>query len=497
LPGVDDGRGGGDSGDEVYLPRSLYVPKGDPRQDLRDTVNSILSDKFMAFLSIVLIPIIIFPLFINFSAQFLDFFDICDATIVLLFVVEYFSKLYLAKSRWAYFKSPWHLLDLVIVVFSFAQYLPLLGLNIKGSPALLLRLLRLPRALAVTGRVTGSRIRTTPATNAVDEKEPETLIRIVDANGTHTGLTWEALSVHLSSDEQEWIDIEEVSEKGIRTLSRMLHIPERHFKSTVVDEIFPHIDYVQKASFIFLKSSEIEYPKRANSYMRISQTGLVVICSGTKIITLSPHKLDLFSTVTENPLDRLENATFVVSTLYGILDSTLKVYKSIFSEIELEVVRIGNTPRSKLPKDFLERMYQLNKEVARLVSNLVHFKNLLNILISRKVPLEGFDDSAKEAFNILLDEATFQNEIADDLTENLHSLIELYINQTSFDTNRILKILAVITGVSVIPAAVGGLLGTNLLGLPYQAYLWEVVFMTGVTMAFVTYTFFKLGWLNT
>ncbi|MDA4122499.1 MAG: ion transporter [Thaumarchaeota archaeon] len=480
---------------EFYLPRSLYVPKEDPRDELRETVNAILSDKFMAFLSIVLIPIILLPFFFTFSDAVLHFFDIIDGTIILLFVAEYFSKLYLARSRWAYFKAPWHLLDLIIVAFSFLSYLSLLGLNISGSPALLLRLLRLPRALAVTGRVTGSRIRTKPETKAEANEQPETTMESVDANGVHRGLTWDDVSAHLRTKDQEWINIGEVTDKGITTLSSALHVPLRHFKTKVVDEIFPHIDYVQHMSFIFLKSGEIQYPTRAESYTRISQTGLVVICSGTKIITLSPHKLQLFDEIASEP-DALENTTLAVSLLYEILESTLGVYKSMFGEIELEVVRIGNTPRSKLPRDFLERMYQLNKEVSRLVSNLVHFKNLLNIVISRRVTLEGFDDRARDTFNVLLDEANFQNELADDLTDNLDSLINLYINQTSFDTNRILKILAVITGVGVIPAVVSGLLGTNLLDVPYQADLWEVLLVTGIAMALATYTFLKLGWLK-
>jgi Mg2+ and Co2+ transporter CorA len=73
----------------------------------------------------------------------------------------------------------------------------------------------------------------------------------------------------------------------------------------------------------------------------------------------------------------------------------------------------------------------------------------------------------------------------------------LYINQTSFETNKILKILAVVTVISVIPSAVGGLIGTNLLDVPYPAYLWQLSLVIGVSMTLVTYTFIKLGWLKT
>jgi len=190
------------------------------------------------------------------------------------------------------------------------------------------------------------------------------------------------------------------------------------------------------------------------------------------------------------------HGSFVVSVLYGILDRMLDEYKSILSEIELEVIRISETPRSKLPKDFLERIYSLNKEVSRLVSNLLHYKDLLAVIIANRVPLEGFDARAEEDFHVLQDGVSYLNEIAEDLIDNLHSIIDLYINQTSFETNKILKILAVITSMSVIPSAVGGLLGMNLLDQPYGAYLWEVVLVLVIVMSFVTYVFVKLGWLK-
>ena len=49
---------------------------------------------------------------------------------------------------------------------------------------------------------------------------------------------------------------------------------------------------------------------------------------------------------------------------------------------------------------------------------------------------------------------------------------------------------------SVIPSAVGGLLGMNLLDKPCAAYLWEVALVLVIVMSFVTYVFVKLGWLK-
>jgi Mg2+ and Co2+ transporter CorA len=498
MPEANPGQGGAGEPDASPLPRSIFVPQEDPRKELRETVDSILSDRFMALLSIILIPIIVIPFFVNLSASVFSFFDICDATIIVFFVVEYFSKLYLARSRREYFSSPWHLVDLAVVILSFVSYLPLIGLGGRGSASLLLRLLRLPRALAVGGRTAGSRMRAEEAPPPPQEAPPPTVIRQVEADLTteHDGLSWEDVERHLGTKEQEWIDVHNITQEGILRLSSMLRVPPHHFRAKQVDEIYPQIDYVEEMSFVFLQSGEIRYPQRAERYLTIARRGEVVICRGPKIISASPHGPDPFKDALADVQRRLDRRGFVASVLYGILDSTLRGYRSILSEMELEVSRIGSTPRSKLPGDFLQRMYELNKQVTRLVSNIVHFKELLGELIARRVPLEGLDEGAEEDFEALQDDTTYLNDIAEDLLDHMRTIIDLYINQSSFETNRVLKILAVITALAIIPSALGGVLGMNLLNAPYTFELWQIVVVMTITMAFVGYCFVKLGWLR-
>ncbi len=500
MPKSDNTKNCADSTVDGYLPRSLYVPQKDPRGNLREIVDAIFSDKFMMVLSIILIPIILLPFVMTLDASVLSFLEICDGIIVILFIAEYTTKLFLAEDRWKHFKSPWHLVDLVIIALPFIQYLPLLELPITGSPSLLLRLLRLPRALAVGGRAVAGRRANNDVISSKLENGPETIIRQVgsDLKTIQNNLTWEELEAHVyEKGRQEWLDLHNISNEGFSRLSRILEISEPHFKSGLVDEIYPHIDYVQKASFIFLQSGKIKYPENAGNFLTISRSGIIVICNGTKIITVSRHSVDLFEKVLDRVNSVKKDGTFVVPVLYGILEHMLDDYKAVLSEIEIETIKIGSTPRSRLPKDFLERIYMLDKEVSRLVSNLVHFKDMLSIITSRKVPLEGFDKTAEEAFQVLQDGAAYLNEIAHDLIGNIRSVIDLYINQTSFETNRIIKILAVVTSISVIPSAIGGLIGMNLLDAPFGAYLWQVAFVIGVCMTFAVYMFNKLGWLKT
>jgi Mg2+ and Co2+ transporter CorA len=487
------------NGANPLLPRSLYTSQNDPRENLRDMVNAVFSDKFMIFLSLILVPMILSPFVFDLNSAELSFIDICDWIIVILFVLEYASKLYLAKNRWQHFTSPWHIVDLIIVMLPFVQYFPFFGLAITGSPSLLLRLLRLPRALAVGGRAVAGRRNNNTLASYGEGVSPKTIIRQVDSDlKTTHNLNWDELKDHLAdASRQEWVDLHNVSDEGFTSLSEILGIALPHFKSDLMDDIYPHIDYVKKSSLIFVQSGEVRYPEHADNYLTILRSGIIIICNSTKIITVSRHSVDFLNEVLASVKQSMKAGVFVVPVLYGILDRMLTDYRIILSEIELEVLKISGTHRSKLPRDFLERIYQLDKEVSRLVSNLVHFKDMLGIITSRKVPLDGFDAASEDAFHLLQEGAGYLNEVSHNLIDNLRTIINLYINQTSFETNRILKILAVITAISVIPSAIGGLMGTNLLDVPYSAYLWQLSLIIGVSMTLVTYTFIKLGWLKT
>ena len=65
-------------------------------------------------------------------------------------------------------------------------------------------------------------------------------------------------------------------------------------RSKRIDEVYPHIDYFQQMSFIFLQSGRIKYPERSEHYLTIARLGETIICRGPKVISASPHGTDIF-----------------------------------------------------------------------------------------------------------------------------------------------------------------------------------------------------------
>ncbi len=476
-------------------PRSIFVPQDDPRRDAREAVDAILSDAFMGLLSILLLPIIILPLVVKLSSTVQAILDFSDVTIIVFFVVEYAAKLYLAVDRRAFFRSRWHLLDLAVIVLSFVTYLPLFALRGQGSGVLLLRLLRLPRAFAVGGRATSAREGQSRSDAAPPPSPAPAEIRQLDPGhlAEPRVLTWEELERHLASPDEEWIHLSNVGEADLLRLSALLRVPHHQFRLGQVDELWPHAGHVERTVLLFLQSGEIRYPRRTREFFTVARRGAVVALQGRKAVSVSPHGAVVFARVLEELRAAPEGGNFQVRVVDGLLAATLADYRTLFTEIQLEVAGIAETPRAKLPKDFLNRIYELHKTIGRLSSNLARFRELVARLSSGRLPIDGLDEAARTRLEGLADETTFLSETAGDAAESVRTIIDVYINQSSFETNRILKILAVITAVALIPATLGGLLGID---GPYDFQLWEVALVVFVSITFVGYCFIKLGWLR-
>lgn len=61
--------------------------------------------------------------------------------------------------------------------------------------------------------------------------------------------------------------------------------------------------------------------------------------------------------------------------------------------------------------------------------------------------------------------------------------------------NRVMKVIAVITCLAIVPSIIGGLLGENLVDQPYQITISEVFFLVASLMLMGLYVFYKKNWL--
>ena len=99
-------------------------------------------------------------------------------------------------------------------------------------------------------------------------------------------------------------------------------------------------------------------------------------------------------------------------------------------------------------------------------------------------------------FGFLADDAGDLYGDIDDLRESLQALVDLRLNVSSFQMNRVMRLLALLTALALIPATAGGLLGMNLTDAPWPGTLLQVAFGVAFGMILSLYIFAIKGWLR-
>ena len=470
----------------------------DRKKGPREVVNSLLPYGLMIFLAVIMLPVILLPLFFDLPAGFTAMFHFLDYAILVVFILEYLLKTFLSQDILKHVINPWHLLDLFIVIVPLIGLLPMVSLRF-GNTSLLLRLLRIIRIVAMSGRAVDRRIKSKySAPESVTLQPTPMQIQVMDGElgNIYQNVPFEKLYEYIAKPSQTWINISPVNDDDFDKLSSALDISRIVLESELTDDSYPRVDYFEHYSLIFAKIADIQIFHTGTERLLIDRKGILVICHGQNIITISKAKNSLFEDIILKAQKALSpGEPLVVNILYTILKYILAKDKQIIAALEQELIILENIPWGKRPRNFLEITFYIRKEVNQIVPSLLHLKEIISVITSKRVPLEGFNESHEKIFDILLDESTYLHETASNARDNLQSLVDLYINTTSYQTNRVMRIIAVITCLGIIPA-VFGLMGSNIVGNPWNIQLWQLFGLLGVLMLAMGWVFYRLGWLK-
>jgi Mg2+ and Co2+ transporter CorA len=145
---------------------------------------------------------------------------------------------------------------------------------------------------------------------------------------------------------------------------------------------------------------------------------------------------------------------------------------------------------------FFERAFHLKKELSGTQADLWRLKGVLADIAEGRSSLAGTGETNVEAFRRLAANADYLFETVVNTREEVLSAIELHLNIVSFDMNRVMRVLAVVSVLGLIPAVIGGLFGMNLADNPWPFTLPQVAFAVSLGMVLCLYFFFVKGWLR-
>jgi hypothetical protein len=311
------------------------------RNSLRDPVYRIFDDDVMIGFAVVLALTVIPPIFIDFSPSMVMLFGWINYFIIIVFVAEYISKLFVAESRISFILNWWHILDLIIILIALLD-ISRLGIvpviiSGEGRASPVLRLLRLLLAFTLASR-TAERVR--PIHNELVVDLPKKLVvSIYDEHGKIGTCSKEELGrSYISVNQPYWIDMQNVAKDDLSIFNETSTIPISILESKLIRESFPRIDNFKNVTTILLWDSRIDHTSSNNSSLSIKKNDMLVACLDSKIITLSTVNSDLFERISGKKELPFENGPFAIKILYSILQEKISDYGEIVQSIERRTI---------------------------------------------------------------------------------------------------------------------------------------------------------------
>jgi len=467
------------------------------KRRLREKVDLLLPDGLMFMLAIVMVVVMGLRYFGYLSKSNVTFLQFIDYSILAVFIIEYFLKAALADDLKRHVLNPWHILDLIIILTPFLDFVPSpFGIR-NSTPAL--RLLRILRLVAVGSRAVDRKLADKPVNLEVKPEKRQILIRIVenDLTSGFRDVSMPELAGYIRNMNPTWVDILNVEKEDLDQLSSAISVTKYFLEAELFEESYPHIGRFENRHLIYARIPDCQAAQGTGSRGSLSGQSVLIICSENNLITIAHDPSDFCEKIVRKSYDNnIPGRPFLVSALYTILKSILDLEEQLIKNLEQKLLKLESIPIKDLPADFLEKTFFLRKEVSHLVPSLGHMKEVLKDISSNRISLTDFNDKYMDIFRTLSDRAAYLQETAATVKEGINSLRDLHINTTSYEMNRVMRLIAVISCMTVIPTMVGGLLGMNLIGANWPMELWHVIAFVIIVMLGLGWIFYRLGWLK-
>jgi len=419
--------------------------------------------------------------------------DGCEWVIVGVFALELAAQAALAPSAARYLLSGRGLFDAALVVIPLLTLLPIMPDQLRNTPAF--RLLRLVRAIAL-----GTRARTGAGRARREAALAEAVpleVRALSAARPEAvrAIGWDELALELRTPEEALIALSGVGPADVARVARALDLPVGVLATLVGESAHPRVDLVDGFVTLFVRAPEV-IPGLAGGPPDLRRVGTLLVGADRNLLALSRERTPLGLAIAQDLAETDAGEPFLARVLLALLRDVTARYAAALAAFEEEAAALEDMSVEGGAERFLGRAFQAKRRAGRLEDDLRRLALAIGALASGEVALRDFAAAKKALFEVLGEEVEEHAARAGRLVEDLVGLIELHLNVVSYQMNRVMRLLAVVTTLALVPTVVGGLLGMNLEGNPWPATLPQVSFAVGSAMAIALYLFAVKGWLR-
>ena len=440
----------------------------------------------MGFLGLVAMATALGPLVFEVGPRTARWLFFSEWIIVAAFAADFVYRGVTAANRRIWMRSPWRIVDVIVVVGPVLALLPQVSDVASGSIAV--RVLRFFRAAAFGARAGSNAVRR-QLRMARSARGVPPKITVVNSEGAEepASADWNSFLAWTRAPAASWFHASNVDHDQFVELARAAGLSGLEIERLGEDgraklrEDTPYTTlFVQIPSF------------PAQGFPEVERDRLLAIVSDRGVLTAVTGDIELQSVVAAQRAD-LPKTSFQVTIVCAVLSlarerNQVLVQRFVDESQRLETVDGG--------KEFLRETFRLRREISAAVLDLWHVRLIVRSLADGKVTLRGADLRDEKYLDDLLAEVESLYETLNRTRDDLKTLLELHIHVKSFEMNTFLKLLAVVSFLGLIPSVASGLLGMQIFGMPWPVTLGQVSFGVAMGMAMTLYVFAVKGWLK-
>jgi Mg2+ and Co2+ transporter CorA len=451
----------------------------------------VLNDTVMGLLGILALGTATMPMLFDLTDGQLEALDRIEWFVVLMFSADYGVHFLLADQKQAYVLNGWRLLDLAIIASSALTLLPAVTDALRH--ALVLRALRVFRAFSFGMRAGAGLMRRPPMDGAGPTPAvPRAFVVGRKESWKAYPLQWPDFLARAATGQPEWLDAFDLGSEHVEALGRSLGVPATILGISRAAHTNPRLRVVA-GKLIASLAMPLVRPGDVPEVDRVSVA--VVVAEDGILLTTASRECDLRQRMARSMDPGVETSLAALGT-EAYFRTILEQNEEVLASLEMHIRSMEDMPVARAGEEFFRRAFRLRRHFSHIKADLWRLSGILDSIETGRVRVPERGEGQDRVFTALSDQADYLYETANNLQDELISLIELHLNTVSFEMNRFMRLLAVVSVLVAVPATVGGLLGMNIMGQPWPITLEQVTYCVGLVVLGILYVFMTRGYLK-
>ncbi|UCD92081.1 MAG: magnesium transporter CorA family protein [Methanobacteriota archaeon] len=287
-----------------------------------------------------------------------------------------------------------------------------------------------------------------------------------------------------------WLDISNPTMDEIRRISEVFSINSEDFIDCMDPEERPRFEMEEGYFLLMLRILATKGGAASTPYTTFP-VGFFVMPN--RLITVHLDAVDVVSYFSQRRRKRtISDSMDLHVTLLGSIG---RRYDLLVREIQNKLSEFRQSIIKSMDSEAVENAHQLNNDLVFLNASIFGNSNAIRHMIrQRKIE---FKEELKEKLEDIEIDARQNYETTSMYRELLANTLDTYNSAMSNNLNRIMKIIASLSLILMLPTLIASIYGMNVEGIPFieSQFGWVIVLVSVMWAGFLWYVFRKVGWL--